>query len=183
MDVKRLGGELTPEGDAVFFYTEKHRDEAAEILIDKWGPWHFESAQVSEQPFPRILLAAPFQGNSQARKLAALLRFHDFSVEVANDALQALELLAIHHPEAILLDIDILWGGADGLLSRLQDTPEFADIPIILLKNDARRSSSEFRGFVSASFGKPFILWDVLTTIREMVPHGAESCYQFSFNG
>lgn len=166
LDVKRIGGELSPEGNAVSFYTEKHRDEAAEFLIDKWGPWYFESVQVSEQSYPRILLVAP-DSNLQAKKLAEYLRLKDFSVEVAIDALQALELLPIHKPDTILLDTAILWGGADGLLSRLQDSPELSDVPVILLKNDDSQNKFEFRGLVSASFRKPFILNNVKAAIRD----------------
>lgn len=164
-DIEHLGGTPQDGGSVFAFRSEKHRNEAAEVLIDTWGSWYFESVQVAEEPLQRLLMIQPRERNSQGGLLTRFLRRHKFSVEVAGNALEALELLPIHQPQLILLDSMIRWGGADGLLNYLQETPRFCDTPVILLKGPQDRSYPEYTHMIAASFRKPIIFADVLAAI------------------
>lgn len=164
-DLERLGGRSRQGGSAFSFYTRKHRDEAAEVLIDKWGSWYFESIQVGEESQPRLLLALPTEANSQSGRLAEFLRHRKFSVEVAEDVSHAMELLPVHQPHAVIVGTELKQGGVEELLRRLQQAPQYREIPVILLEDPQRQVSPEFPSPIIGSFSQPFIFAEVFAAI------------------
>ena len=55
-----------------------------------------------------------------------------FDVATAADGLDCLAEMREFHPDALILDLDLLWGGADGVLAALQESGEGPPLPVVL---------------------------------------------------
>jgi PAS domain S-box-containing protein len=62
---------------------------------------------------------------------------------VAGDVSSGRRLAHTRHPDAILLDVDLPDGDGGELLAELKADPETADIPVLVVTADARRSQEE----------------------------------------
>lgn len=68
--------------------------------------------------------------------LGTMLGKLGFEVVPAHNGAQALEVLGQRRPDLILLDLDLPDGGGFELCRKIQEKPEWADIPIIFLSED-----------------------------------------------
>lgn len=100
-----------------------------------------------------------------------MLWYNGFDVVHAEDAESALELVAEHHPDAILADL--MLPGMDGLeLCRcVKQNPETAAIPIVLLTARTRREFGEEADRVGCAcfLEKPISPVSVLHTVEDLV--------------
>lgn len=70
---------------------------------------------------------------SARETLIAMLESEDLRLELANDGFQALQMIGQVHPDLILLDV--MMPGMDGfeVCRRIRSTPQFAEVPILIL--------------------------------------------------
>lgn len=67
-----------------------------------------------------------------ARLLALLIRHIGHEAEFVEDGWKALEYVAVHHPDLVILDV--MMPGIDGVevLRRMRGDPKTADLPIVM---------------------------------------------------
>ena len=56
-----------------------------------------------------------------------------YRVQTASDGLECLGKLRQYLPSLLILDMNLLWGGGDGVLARLRDWPEARETRVILI--------------------------------------------------
>jgi len=52
-------------------------------------------------------------------------------------------------PEVVVLDRGLLWGGSDGVISPMRETPGLLDVPVIFLSDEAAAGDKDVHGHVS----------------------------------
>jgi len=89
-------------------------------------------------------------------------------VETSGDGIECLAQLRQSTPQVLILDLQLLWGGADGLLSVMRDNAALAEIPVILTSTDTLPDaySSLTSPPVVQALGKPFSLTVLLEAAR-----------------
>lgn len=98
---------------------------------------------------------------------------YGFDVETASDGISCVKKLSQMTPDLLVMDMDLNWGGADGVLDHLHDEYPKRDIPVIL--TEATEYPQEFAKIVEppvvACIPKPFRLAKLLeridTTLNE----------------
>lgn len=65
-----------------------------------------------------------------------------FEVAAAGDGLECLELLREFVPDALILSLELLWGGAHGVLAIVREEPEMRPIPVVLTVDGISRSKA-----------------------------------------
>lgn len=65
-----------------------------------------------------------------------------FEVATASDGLECLELLRDFVPDILILGLELLWGGADGVLAIVREEPEMRTIPVVLAVDGRIRSKA-----------------------------------------
>jgi DNA-binding response OmpR family regulator len=83
---------------------------------------------------------------------------YGFELETASDGLECLEKVRQIEPHAIILDAEIRWGGADGVLAWLRQERRLRPIPVILTTRSCYPPPEldDDRPPVVACFIKPF---------------------------
>ncbi|MGE5194540.1 MAG: two-component system response regulator [Deltaproteobacteria bacterium] len=71
----------------------------------------------------------------------AALQKQGFEVVTAADGVECLRLLRSRIPNLIVLDCDILWGGAEGVLDLLAADPTYPTIPAMIIGSRQSRSA------------------------------------------
>jgi CheY-like chemotaxis protein len=94
-----------------------------------------------------------------------------FPVETAADGLECWAKLQIHTPEVLVIDRDIPWGGADGVLARLrEDLGDLMHPAIFLTADDPPEAlSREFGIAIGRCFQKPFRMNELLASVCETI--------------
>jgi CheY-like chemotaxis protein len=162
-DIENLGGVETENGFA--FFSEWRRNDAAEVLIDTWGPGYFESITAQDESQARLLIAE--SDVKLCAKLGEFFRRRGFSVETVRDALHGLEMLRIHRPHVLIINSQLLWGGGDGLLARIRETPRFDDLKVLVICEGSERLLPDFSDSpIAACFRKPFRCEEILTALQ-----------------
>lgn len=87
----------------------------------------------------RILLAIP--DAYLAAEYEATLRDSGFDAATAADGLRCLEEIKVVTPDLVVLDADILWGGADGVLAVLADDPAYPAVPSMVVSSRRSRAA------------------------------------------
>jgi CheY-like chemotaxis protein len=64
-----------------------------------------------------------------------------FEVATADDGLQCLDVLRRFPPDVIVIEPELLWGGGDGVLAVLHESPEWRELPVLVLTTDRNRSA------------------------------------------
>lgn len=65
-----------------------------------------------------------------------------FEVATAGDGVECLELLREFLPDALILSLDLTWGGAEGVLAIIREETEMQPIPIVLTVAEISRSKA-----------------------------------------
>ena len=88
------------------------------------------------------------------------------------DGLECLARLRQETPQVLVLDLQLLWGGADGLLAVMRDHPVWAEVPVILTSTDflPDGDSSFASPPVVQALAKPFSLAELLESARAQLP-------------
>jgi two-component system phosphate regulon response regulator PhoB len=95
---------------------------------------------------------------------------HGYAVETAAHGLDCLEKLRRTTPAAVVLDLELLWGGSDGVLAWLRD--EGPQVPVILTAT-AGNTANDIEPPAAAFLPKPFALKALLESVRTAVAQHA----------
>lgn len=68
---------------------------------------------------------------------------HGYSVRVASGGVECLTALRETTPDVLVLDTELKWGGADGVLAIMDEEDGFATIPIVLLNDTDRKAAGD----------------------------------------
>lgn len=102
---------------------------------------------------------------------------HD--AELATTGLECSAILYRFIPDVLIIERDLLWGGCDGILAKMQDSDALSQIPVIILASDPQDTDSELASPpVVACIQKPCQMRDALEQILSAVrslPLGKES--------
>ncbi|MBI3461505.1 MAG: response regulator [Planctomycetes bacterium] len=106
------------------------------------------------------------------RELCELYRqffsHHAWQVQTSGGGLECLARLRQSSPHVLILDLQLPWGGADGLLAVMRGDPSLAHIPVILTSTEAPLEG--LSGLVSPpvvqALWKPFSLTALLEIVR-----------------
>jgi CheY-like chemotaxis protein len=90
-----------------------------------------------------------------------------WQVQISGGSLECLAQLRQRPPHLLILDLDLPWGGADGLLAVMRDDPDLARVPVILTSTEVPPEA--LAGLVSPpvvqTLCKPFSLTVLLETV------------------
>ena len=65
-----------------------------------------------------------------------------YDIATARDGLECVELLHEFLPDALVLSLELLWGGADGVLSIVREETQVRPIPVVLTVGEMGRSKA-----------------------------------------
>jgi DNA-binding response OmpR family regulator len=105
-----------------------------------------------------------------------------YDVETASDGLDCLAKLRRATPAAVVLDLELRWGGGDGVLAWLREERAAPRVPVILTATGGS-SPDAAKGKeppVVQVLPKPFKLTALLMSVRAAVAHNARTQ---QFNG
>lgn len=94
-----------------------------------------------------------------------------YDVETAADGVECWSKLRARSPDALVLDVDILWGGGDGVLACLRDDADGAEAPAVFITGDHEPDvlSRRFGVPPGRCFQKPYRLTALLDSVRAVV--------------
>lgn len=95
-----------------------------------------------------------------------------FDVETAADGLECWSKLRARVPDVLVVDVEIPWGGGDGVLARLREDGEGATTPTVFVMGNDRPDVLATRAGISCGrcFQKPFRLTELLDSVRAVIP-------------
>jgi DNA-binding response OmpR family regulator len=118
---------------------------------------------------PTVLIAvADAEVSGVYRKFIAA---RGYETETAGDGLDCLAKLRRATPAVIVLDLELCWGGGDGVLAwlREQETPSSAAVILTAKADAAADTAALIKPPVVQSLFKPFALNDLLESIHAAV--------------
>ncbi len=102
---------------------------------------------------------------------------HGWQVRTSGGGLECLAQLRQCSPHLLMLDRQLAWGGADGVLAVMRDDPCLARIPVILTSTDA--SAEALSDLVSPpvvqALWKPFSMKALLEIVSFRIGNGRAS--------
>jgi CheY-like chemotaxis protein len=102
--------------------------------------------------------------------MAELLRTEGYSVNVASNGLQALELFRRGEtPALVIADMHMPVMNGRELLRRMRDEPSLAGVPIVILSGDTTRDGDVLAGGASGLVSKPVSVDMLLATVRKFL--------------
>jgi DNA-binding response OmpR family regulator len=113
----------------------------------------------------RILLAE--DDEEFVELLQPFLSERGYECEAVNDGLRCLSMLRQFEPDILVLDNDLLWGGAEGVLVQMRSEPSFCRIAVIFTSGEITPSLARVVAGppVVAHLEKPFSLRELLSVI------------------
>jgi CheY-like chemotaxis protein len=96
---------------------------------------------------------------------------HGYEVETASDGLACLAKLRQVKPAALVLDLNLRWGGSDGVLAWLREQSAAAEVPVVLTAtgDSLPEAVEDCEAPVVKLLPKPFALAALLETVRAAV--------------
>lgn len=93
---------------------------------------------------------------------------HGYEVETCSDGLDCLSKLRTMGPAVLVLDLEIRWGGGDGILACLREADSAHEFPVILTSTaaDPRAFACRIEPPVVDCLPKPFALTGLLEKVR-----------------
>ncbi len=91
-----------------------------------------------------------------------------FDVATASDGVDCLSEMREFRPDVLVLDLDLLWGGADGVLAAMHESGHDRPIPVVLTTRwiQSRRATRHLVPPVVKLLEKPFRLRDLRSVIE-----------------
>lgn len=100
---------------------------------------HSQSPLMVPMGSRNVLLAVR---RSQSRSAhATYLRERGFRVQIADHGLDCLDIVAHFHPDVVIIEPELLWGGGDGVLAVFSTLPDLCRVPVVVLTTDFNRAS------------------------------------------
>lgn len=95
-----------------------------------------------------------------------------YEVETAGNGMECFEKLVERPPDALVLEQDLLWGGADGVVARMQDEWNVPLVPVVLIVDEGSRHEvfEPSDGPVVATLQKPFRMSALLHCLMPAEP-------------
>ena len=94
---------------------------------------------------------------------------HGYEVETTSDGLDCLRKLRQVKPAALVLDLELLWGGGDGVLDWIRKESPSHAIPIILTAGYPQMLAGFSKPPVMSYLPKPFALTALLESIGSAI--------------
>lgn len=100
--------------------------------------------------------------------ISRLLKRQGFEVLVAYDGSEAIEMARLHHPDLVLLDVQMPAAIAFSVLNDLKTSPKTADIPVIVISgfDTTENKLAATKAGANDFIPKPFSLKHLLTKVR-----------------
>jgi DNA-binding NtrC family response regulator len=89
----------------------------------------------------RVLIAESDFGRMAAHRL--FLEVHGFDVATACDALDCVEKIIETQPDVVVLELELVWGGGEGVLAWMRYEERNASIPVVLTADWPARELSD----------------------------------------
>jgi DNA-binding response OmpR family regulator len=115
---------------------------------------------------PRLLIA---EGNAEwSQVYARFFAASGFDVETASNGLECMKKIRHTRPAVLLLDLQLHWGGADGVVARLREEKHWHRIPVVLTTtaNSVQSYAGLLEPPVVRCLEKPFPLTALLDSVR-----------------
>lgn len=112
------------------------------------------------------------EGDAELRDLyGAFLRKQGYQVETASDGLACLEKLRRLEPVALVLDLELLWGGGTGVLEWMRTEGAMVEVPVVATATAGHRDGPVLCNGppVVEYLHKPFPLPALLKSVRAAV--------------
>ena len=96
-----------------------------------------------------------------------------FEVETASDGLDCLTMLRRVKPVILILDMDLLWGSGEGVLTAMREWPDVPRVPLVLITGQSSPGELSGRSCHPSShcLQKPFPPSDLLDRICTGLSH------------
>lgn len=114
-------------------------------------------------------LALIAEGNPElGRMYRRFLTAHGYETALAVDGLDCVQQLGELHPDVLILDLDLNWGGGDGVLAWLREEACAPSVPVVLLATAGAPQLFAELGEppVVACLAKPFTLAALLRCVH-----------------
>lgn len=101
----------------------------------------------------KVIIASP--SRCRHERYRDELEKYDFEVTAVERATDCVNALFDVKPDALVLESNVKWGGADGILDLMSDSPQLAGIPVILICADNNSTGIyqlarfTFQGFIN----------------------------------
>lgn len=120
---------------------------------------------------PTVLIA---EDNLDARDvMSELLQANGFTILVAQDGEEALEILKSHKPDVVLTDIDMPHIDGLTLCHQIKQNPHTSDIPLILISG---RPPIYQPDSVFDVVQKPILTEELLSSLKAAIRHSPVPC-------
>jgi DNA-binding NtrC family response regulator len=119
----------------------------------------------------RVLIADPHA--RLAAEYRALLRLSGYAVETAGDGLECIARIRSFHPDLVVLEPDIPWGGGDGVLTVLGEEAILPDCSVVLISEGVKRKCVGAE-LVTGRYEKPLTPGDLLAIVRNVIEQREE---------
>jgi CheY-like chemotaxis protein len=98
-----------------------------------------------------------------------ILKGCGYEVTTASDGLGCLEKLCQDMPKVLVLDLELSWGGGDGILARLREQYTYPDVSVVLTTGSGLYgdNTTDHNPPVVKLLPKPFMLTDLLESVNE----------------
>jgi DNA-binding response OmpR family regulator len=99
-----------------------------------------------------------------------------FDVATAEEGLECMSLLRSFAPDALILSLELTWGGADGVLAIVRDEGEMRPIPVVVTVGESSRARA-IRYLVPPVvklLEKPFRLRDLRAIVESVLQARAD---------
>ncbi len=106
---------------------------------------------------------------------------HGYRTLTASGGIECLSLVRCESPSVLVASVDLLWGGADGLVECLREEPHRQRIPsVILVGCTAEENVAELRqqSLVFRYLSKPFLMSHLLDCIRAVESEDCTDLWQ-----
>lgn len=102
-----------------------------------------------------------------------------YQCKATHSGLECLALLRSFEPDVLVLDHELLWGGADGVLARMREETCLGRIPVIFMTGERAqiRSREITRPPVVSHLEKPFSLHELLRAINAVGRQAGREVY------
>jgi len=130
----------------------------------------------------RVLCADP---EESALAVYHELQGAEFDLVLTRGGVECMDCLRRQAPDVLVLDPRLLWGGGDGILSFMQDSPALVLVPVMILTScrdvSLLRSIAPYR--ISDYHVKPVTSCDLAMRIRNVLQYGRNRMAVLNRNG